>query len=152
MKISHIIIPVTQVLATLLNSADARIGSAAADTARARFVAIQQHLAESCRREEALLEDLAALEEQEAQRQILQRQRQGSELQAPPSANALEPEALIADSRCGHRPAEAPRTKAPLIGGESGCEEISRSRPCGGLLHVSVAAPRPASCRGSQAQ
>lgn len=99
-------------MAALLSTADARIGPAAANTARASFAAIQQHLAESCRREEALIEDLAALEEQEAQRRESALQG-GSASSESPAGDALEPESLIADSR--YAQTCNPSAREPLI-------------------------------------
>ena len=53
----------SQALEALLHDAEAQLGAIAVETLRQSFAAVKDEFVESCRREQALLDECAALEE-----------------------------------------------------------------------------------------
>ena len=90
-----------------MHDAEAQLGIAAVESLRRSFIAVKEELAQSCRREQALLDNCAVLEERQAKAQLEA---------AAASPEPDDADSMIAVCRCLSHPLQA-AVCSPCTGG-----------------------------------
>ena len=85
----------SQALEALLHDAEAQLGAAAVESLRQSFVSIKEEFSQACRREQALLDDCAALGERQEKARL-------EAAAAPPEPD--DADSMMAVCRCSCYP------------------------------------------------